>query len=450
MTTTKICTWNVNGIRSRKNLGEVFKEFEADIYCIQETKISKDQINESLAFVNNDYFSCFAIPRQLGFRGRSGCATYYRDSARPFHVEYGIFDDQTCSDSWKTVVKSEKVAKLHEIEPLDSEGRVLITCHNVEVSSEQQTSSKKLYLFNVYFPRLDPEKEERVDFKDKFNKLIEQKAKHYLDDPDAYVMIACDLNIQHKQIDSCEEEKNFDDCIYRKWLTHFLEPKDSNSERYMVDSFRLFYPEKKYAYTCWPTLIIGARENNLGARIDLLFIDSELVKFAKDVKHLTRVPGSDHCPVMIELENVSFVASKDQPYGCTRTWPEFRKRQTNLKDFFTVKQRSPPKKEENSSPKNDRIVDSDLYILPQSQKDTQNQKPNLPNASLSQPGKQLSGYERIMQKKPSKPKPRHCPKHGLICIPKTNEKKNTSQYMRSYVRCPDPACKFFRWGPKVI
>lgn len=331
---TKIVTWNVNGIRSTKNLGEIFKDLKADIYCIQETKISKEQITENLAFVDK-YYSCFAIPKQDGFRGRSGCATYYLDSARPYRAEYGVFDEESCSPEWKHHVSNlvnMADPKFDDIKNLDSEGRVMITHHEIKLSNE----TRKLVLINVYFPRLDPDKEDRVKFKDQFNRLLEERVEHHLKDPNSNVIVVCDLNIEHKRIDTFDPPtEDFDADIYRLWLTKFLTPKSES--RYMVDSFRKIFPNKQRAFTCWPAQIPVSRAKNIGTRIDCIFVDSELSTYITKVEHLTHVMGSDHCPVYIEFKDLRLIKSKDQPNGCTRTWPNFTVRQTTLDSFFKPK-----------------------------------------------------------------------------------------------------------------
>lgn len=452
----KICTWNVNGIRSRKNLGEVFEEIHADVFCIQETKIQKDQIEENIAFVNNEYSSCFAIPKLASFKkGRSGCVTYYLDSSRPYHAEFGLLDDQYSSDDWKTHLKT-LGDSVDDIVNLDGEGRLVITCHDIKITTEDCDETRNLIIFNVYFPRLDPDRADRVQFKANFNKLIEHKTKHYLKDPKSHVIIACDLNIQHKQIDSFEIEEDFDNNQYREWFTEFLKPTLDASERYMIDSFRMLHESRKNAFTCWPTLIPGSRENNFGYRIDLMIIDSELAKYTKDVKHLTQVKGSDHCPVLLELKNIKFVGSKYHPAGSSRTWHEFRKRQTSLTSFFTVTQRPKPEQRDDIDYGPEALeVNKKLKLSPGiisqasntqsassfSQKSTQ---PVITHGDDS--NKPLTAYEKIMQKKqPNQNKPRHCPDHGLVCVPKTNNNKKSPNYKRNYLSCPNPHCKYFRW-----
>lgn len=451
-----ICTWNVNGLRSRKNIGEVFRTVAADVFCIQETKISRDQIDENLACINNTYDSCFAIPRQVGFKGRSGCATYYLKTARPCNVELGLLDEQTCPDAWK--IRCTEL-KDFDIQELDSEGRVVITCHDIKIASPDEgldQEKRKLYLMNIYFPRLDPEKEERVVFKDKFNKLVEHKVNHILQDPLSHVIIACDLNIEHRQIDSCELQEDFDSDFYRQWLTQFLSPKENTKERYMVDSFRMLYPNLKWAYTCWCHQIVSARESNYGTRIDLIMIDSELAKFTKDVVHLTKIFGSDHCPVMITLDKVKLLPSKDNPPGSIRTWPEFKKRQTSLKNFFTVLHRPKSQNEEvdideasSNSDCRKKLKGSPEFEIIRDES-TQSSNNEFVVDKRNPVSKPLTAYEKIMQRKPPiRPsyKPIHCPTHGVVCDPKACEKKGVN-FKRIFFACSKPKCKFFRWAPK--
>lgn len=454
---TKICTWNVNGIRSRKNLADVFRTVSADVFCIQETKIQRDQIDEGLAFVNNTYESCFAIPKQAGFKGRSGCATYYRESARPNHVELGLFDEDTCSIDWKLHCEQMKEHNsLDDIRNIDSEGRVIVTSHTIWMSKDSKDLEKNqrtLYIFNIYFPRLDPERTDRAKFKDKFNKIVEEKVYFLLRDPQAHVAVGCDLNITHRQIDSCEPVD--DSCIYRVWLTHFLTRKEDVTGRHMVDSFRLFNPEKKYAYTCWDARLVGSRQNNYGTRLDIIFVDSELSKHLTKVEHLTDIYGSDHCPIAITLKNVEFSASKDQPLGSTRTWPEYKKRQTSLKSFFTVIPRAKahqmdkgPEKDSDSTNGKSKSH-SDLKVVAIEANPHPFLKPS-PSIKKSSQSKCLSAYEIIMQPKAVRPKlasrrPTFCPNHGTICEPKTISKKGANEG-RSFMACPAPKCNYFRWA----
>lgn len=462
---TRICTWNVNGIRSRRNLCDVFKDVAADVFCIQETKIQKEQVDESLAFVNNRYESCFAIPKQIGFKGRSGCATYYVESARPNHIELGLLDEETCSDDWKShCLTLSDTNSLDDLRLLDSEGRVIVTSHQFQFTNESTDNADDLHtlhILNIYFPRLDSERADRLEFKDKFNKFVEEKVNFLLRDPLAHVIIGCDLNIVHKKIDSCEPADKFDECIFRIWLSQFLAPKEGCADRHMVDSFRVLHPGIKYAYTCWETKILGSRQNNYGCRLDLIMVDSSLVEYIAKVEHLTNVYGSDHCPVLLTLKNIKFIMSKEQPLGSTRTWYEFRKRQTSLKSFFTVIPRTRPQAGEKESAKS-KTTDNGKekrYTIRDKKTPTKTNKSSSKTSQSKSPAqrrltkkkgaeiKRLTAYEIIMQPKTnrlSNQRPIHCPNHGVICEPKLNLRKGSNEG-RSFLACSAPNCSYFRW-----
>lgn len=464
----KVCTWNVNGIRSRDNLEEAFRSIASDVICIQETRVSKELIEEKLAFINDNYESCFAIPKKsIGFKGRSGCATYYLETARPYNVEYGFLDRDRCSDEWINLIEGTGHSlKLGEIYDLDSEGRLLITHHDIKISKEvigeDDDGLRKLYIFNVYFPHLDHTRDDRASFKDKFNRLIEEKAHFYLKDSKSHVLIACDLNIKHKQIDTYEQEEDFDKNLYRIWLSNFLGKNTEPDQRYMVDTYRKLYPTNMFDYTCWPATVNPTRRSNFGHRIDLIMVDNELAKYTKDVRHLIEILGSDHCPVVIELSNIEFIPSKSHPPDALRLWPKFKKRQTRLSNFFQVQTK---KREHNVRVDTCRDSNSPeiIYSPPKKQKQscssiTQSDSSQAHFKSAQQiiisekngnSNKPLSGYEKIMQRKsiPKPPKPVTCKEHGLICDAKFNSKKDSKFKGKYYVSCPNPNCKFFRWLP---
>lgn len=336
----KICTWNVNGIRSRNNLGDAFSTIDADVICIQETRINKEQIDENIAFVNKDYYACFSIPTK--FKGRAGCATYYRDHSRPYDAEYEFPNRSEVPNKWDEHISD--LISSEDIKDLNSEGRLVITCHGIKISENLRKDSdddgyRKLYIINAYFPHLEKDKDDRRIFKEKFNKMIEAKTRFLLNDEKSHVLVACDLNIKHHPIDSVEPLEDSSE-IYVSWLDSYLSPREFSGERHMVDAFRHLYPKARKAFTCWKATIPNSRLLNFGYRIDLIMTDSELIKYIRDVVHLKDIMGSDHCPVMVELRDVSFVASKEHPPGSARLWPKFEKRQTSLKRFFPVQSKT--------------------------------------------------------------------------------------------------------------
>lgn len=465
----RVCTWNVNGIRSIKNPQNVFKTIGADVFCIQETKISRSQIDEDIAFFGGNFSSCFTFPKHQN--GYSGCGTYFRDFAKPLNAEYGIHNIDQSDEEWKIFIAKEDISD-EDLKNLNSEGRCLVTCHQIKFSfkpmsikndendgdSEQaiinsETNDlRRLYIFNVYFPRLDIEKEGRVEFKDQFNKIIEHKVHNILQDPNSHVIIACDLNISHQRIDSCEPEEDFELSIYRVWLTKFLTPDHSGNRRHMVDSFRKMYPDKKEAYTCWNNKLVGSRTINFGTRIDYLLIDSELSEYIKDVLILNEVHGSDHCPVLCEFKGIDWVSSVNYPVNCTRLWPEFgRKKQTNLKDYFTRIEKPsigivPPKKPNCDPPTKCTEPMAEVRIIEKTLK-----KPSVKFASAI--NNQKNAFDLLMS---GPPPPPLCTGHQQPCKMHICNKKGPN-YKRRFWLCtqpigdpskPETRCNYFRWLPK--
>jgi len=250
----KLISWNVNGIRAvyKKGFPEWFAKELPDILCLQETKASFDQFPIELTQIPNyQIFDSSSIKK-----GYSGVATFSREK---------ILDTK----------KSEK-------EVYDCEGRVLV--HEL----------KDFFLVNCYFPNGSRD-HSRVPFKLKFcddilkiiNKLQEKKP----------VVITGDFNTAHKEIDLANPKSNIKTTgflpIERAWMDKFV-------SQGWVDIYRHLNPEKTGAYTWWsnrPTV----RERNIGWRIDYFFISPSLLKHVKRVEILDKIKGSDHCPVLLEL-----------------------------------------------------------------------------------------------------------------------------------------------------
>ena len=251
----KLISWNVNGIRAvyKKGFPEWFAKELPDILCLQETKASFDQFPIELTKIPNyQIFDSSSVKK-----GYSGVATFSREK---------ILDTK----------KSEK-------EVYDCEGRVLV--HEL----------KDFFLVNCYFPNGSRD-HSRVPYKLQFcddilkiiNKLQEKKP----------VVITGDFNTAHKEIDLANPKTNIKTTgflpIERAWMDKFV------SEGW-IDIYRHLNPEKTGAYTWWsnrPTV----RERNIGWRIDYFFISQSLLKHVKRVDILPNIKGSDHCPVLLELD----------------------------------------------------------------------------------------------------------------------------------------------------
>ncbi len=249
----KLISWNVNGLRAcvQKGFLDFFREADADIFCIQETKLQEGQI--SLELEGYDQYWNYAVKK-----GYSGTAVFTK--RKPLHVAYGL-----------------------GIEEHDREGRVI----TLEYPG--------FYLVTVYTPnsqnelaRLDYRMRWETDFLS-YLKGLEQKKP---------VVFCGDLNVAHQEIDLKNPKTNRKNAGFtdeeRQKFTELLQEG-------FVDTFRYFYPELEGIYSWW-SYRFRAREKNAGWRIDY-FCASEILKDKLvDAKIHTEVFGSDHCPVEVLLE----------------------------------------------------------------------------------------------------------------------------------------------------
>ena len=249
----KLISWNVNGIRACLNKGfkEFFEKIDADIFCIQETKCQKDQID--LEF--EEYTSYWNSAEKKGY---SGTAVFTK--IKPLNVTYGI-----------------------GIEEHDKEGRVITL------------EFEDFYLVNVYTPNSKRELE-RLDYR----QIWEDEMRKYLLklNENKPVVMCGDLNVAHKEIDLKNPSSNRRNAGFtdeeRNKMTELLNAG-------FLDTFRYFYPDKTGEYSWW-SYMRKARENNAGWRIDYFIVSKDIEKRLKDAKIYQEVTGSDHCPVGLEIE----------------------------------------------------------------------------------------------------------------------------------------------------
>ncbi|MBO4877915.1 MAG: exodeoxyribonuclease III [Ruminococcus sp.] len=247
----KLISWNVNGFRAclTKGFGDFFTQEDADIFCIQETKMQPGQAD----FEPEGYHCYFHSAEKKGY---SGTAVFTKQE--PLSVTYGMNGTH-----------------------LD-EGRV-ITCE-YEV----------FYFVCCYVPNAQPELK-RLDYRMEF----EDAMREYLSglDKKKPVVYCGDLNVAHNEIDLKNPKTNVGN------------PGFSNEERAKFtellgagfsDSFRTLYPEK-VEYSWW-SYRFKAREKNTGWRIDYFVVSSRFMGRVKDSRILTEVMGSDHCPVELIIE----------------------------------------------------------------------------------------------------------------------------------------------------
>jgi exodeoxyribonuclease III len=253
----KIVSWNVNGLRSlaKNDYWESFlRGTKPDIFCLQETKASPDQLSET--FLSPAGYSAFFSSCQVR-KGYSGVALYSK--VEPLSVIYGMGSPE-----------------------FDLEGRL--------VGAEY----KDFWLLNVYFPN-GGQGPERLDYKmryyDAFLAFAEKLRKK------KPVIFCGDINTAHEEIDLARSAQNEENTGFlpeeRAWIDEVI------SAGY-IDSFRHFHPNTKDAYSYWD-MVTHARERNVGWRIDYFFIAQEFMKHIKKAEIRPDIYGSDHCPVSIDI-----------------------------------------------------------------------------------------------------------------------------------------------------
>lgn len=253
----KIICWNVNGIRavSKKGFLEWFEKESPDILCLQETKAHPDQLGFELTHPKG-YYAYFSSSQVK--KGYSGVVIYTKKE--PVKVEEGF-----------------------GIEKFDQEGRTVMT------------EFEDFILFNVYFPNGKASTERlqyKLEFYEAFLKHIEglrKKGKR--------VIFCGDVNTAHMAIDLARPKENEGISgflpIERKWIDRVV-------EKGYIDGLREFHKEA-HLYTWW-SMRSGARERNVGWRIDYVFLQEELRKQLINAYTMPEVTGSDHCPTAVELD----------------------------------------------------------------------------------------------------------------------------------------------------
>ena len=248
----KLMSWNVNGIRACLNKGfsDFFKEVNADIFCLQETKCQPEQIN--LEF--EGYTSYWNSAERKGY---SGTAIFTKK--QPVNVTYGI-----------------------GIEEHDKEGRIITL------------EFENFYLVTNYTPNAKRELE-RLDYR----MVWEDEIRKYLLELNKKkpVIMCGDLNVAHEEIDLKNPKTNKGNAGFtneeREKMTELLNAG-------FIDSYRYLYPEK-IEYSWW-SYMGHAREKNVGWRIDYFIVSNDFRENIKDATIYTEILGSDHCPVGLEIK----------------------------------------------------------------------------------------------------------------------------------------------------
>ena len=249
----KLISWNVNGIRAcvKKGFMDYFKDVDADVFCIQESKLQEGQIDLEL----EGYHQYWNYAEKKGY---SGTAIFTKK--QPIAVTYGLGIDE--HDNEGRVITAEY------------EDYFVVTCYTPNSKSELE--------------RLDY----RMVWEDAFrNHLLALDAKKP-------VMVCGDLNVAHKEIDLKNPKTN------RRSAGFTDEERDKMTlllEAGFVDTFRYLYPDVTGAYSWW-SYLGKARERNAGWRIDYWCVSERLKENIKEAEIHSEILGSDHCPVMLEIE----------------------------------------------------------------------------------------------------------------------------------------------------
>jgi len=249
----KLVSWNVNGIRAcvRKGFMDYFKEADADIFCIQESKCQEGQVDLPL----DGYYQYWNYALRKGY---SGTAVFTKKE--PLTVRYGVGDEET-----------------------EDEGRIITLEYEA------------FYLVNVYTPnakrdlsRLD----DRLQWEDKLYLYLKEL------DAEKPVIYCGDLNVAHHEIDIRNYKTNYGNSGFtveeRSKMTRLLDEG-------FIDTLRYFHPETEGIYSWW-SYMAKVRERNIGWRIDYFIVSERLKEQLNAAGTHPEIMGSDHCPVYLEID----------------------------------------------------------------------------------------------------------------------------------------------------
>ena len=251
----RIFSWNVNGIRAieKKGFLDWVDQIAPDVLCVQETKAHFEQLPDTLKDIDGYHGYWHSGER----KGYSGVATFSKKE--PLHVQYGL-----------------------GIEKYDKEGRVLIT------------EFEDFLLYNIYFPNGQKDEHRlqyKLDFYDDLLEILNEQVASGVN-----VLVGGDWNTAHQEIDLANPKANRNNSGFMPVERAQI---DTYIENGYVDTFRLFHDEPE-RYSWW-TYRFGARQRNIGWRIDNFFTNQDFIENIADADIHEDVMGSDHCPVSIEL-----------------------------------------------------------------------------------------------------------------------------------------------------
>ncbi|GAA5970880.1 hypothetical protein JCM21900_006427 [Sporobolomyces salmonicolor] len=313
----RIVTWNVNGIKTllqyhpwnvKRTYEGILEDLKGDITCIQETKITRDQLDRGMACMNayDSFFSFYSRSK----KGVHGTAIFTkRETTVPAKAEEGIGSALLPA----TTTVSERIGgyplssdvdmDYSTMKDLDGEGRTTVIDTGMFV------------LINLYCP--NETNDLRLVFKNNFNKMVDKRVRGLIK-AGREVIVVGDLNICASDLDTAEPEQRaknqgletFTDHPPRKWLKEFTGPSGP-----MIDITRRLHPDRQGMFTCWNTKI-DARPSNYGTRLDYILITPGLLPWVKDSDIQPKIVGSDHCPVYLDLHD----EIEGEGRGTVRLW----------------------------------------------------------------------------------------------------------------------------------
>lgn len=249
----KFISWNVNGLRAcmTKGFDDVFRSLNADIFCLQETKLQEGQID----FSPEGYYCYWNYAEKKGY---SGTAVFTKE--KPLNVTYGIGKEE-----------------------LDTEGRMITL------------EFEEYYFITVYVPNAQ-DGLKRIDHRCLWEDTFREKVKEL--NKIKPVIFCGDLNVAHKEIDLKNPKANVGNAGF----------SDEEREKFsclldagFTDSFRYFYPDMENAYSWW-SYRFKARERNAGWRIDYFCVSNDFKDEISSASIHSEIYGSDHCPVELIIK----------------------------------------------------------------------------------------------------------------------------------------------------
>ena len=252
----KIISWNVNGLRAiaQKNFFDDFKALDADVFCLQETKAQDDQVAGVLSGLSGYY--CYSNSAER--KGYSGTALISKTKPREVFYDIGRLEH-------------------------DMEGRVIAAEYD------------SFFLVTVYVPNSGNDLR-RLAYRQTWDLAFYTYLKQL--EQTKPVIVCGDFNVAHKSIDLARPKANYNKSA--GFMQEEIDGMDRFTAGGLVDTFRHFYPDHRDRYTWW-SYRAGAREKNVGWRIDYFLASNKIIPAIKDAWIFNDIEGSDHCPVGINL-----------------------------------------------------------------------------------------------------------------------------------------------------